>query len=130
MGAAAMMTSAMMASTGAGAAHAPPMAALGKLEMGEWELRERGESGEPRKICVSDARQLLQIRHARNACKNFLVSEGPNAVVVTYDCAGAGGGRTDLRIETSRLVQIQSQGVANRAPFAFAMEGRRTGECH
>lgn len=114
---------------GTGIAHAPPLAALQKLEMGEWELRMRGEDAATRRICLSDPRQLLQIRHGRNKCKRFVVSEAPNALVVTYDCAGAGSGRTDLRVETSRLVQIRSQGVADSAPFAFAMEGRRTGAC-
>ena len=120
----------MLVSTGAGPVAAPPMAGLNKLETGEWELRERGDSREPRRMCVSDPRQLLQVRHARHSCRDFLVTDEPNMVVVTYDCAGAGGGRTDLRIETSRLVQIQSQGIADGAPFAFAMEGRRTGICH
>jgi hypothetical protein len=33
-------------------------------------------------------------------------------------------------VETPRLVQIQSQGVADSAPFSFTIEARRTGDCH
>lgn len=121
---------AMMIAMAASAANAPPPTALRALETGEWELRERGTDGEARKLCVTDARLLLQVRHARNSCKSFVVSDTARAVTVTYDCATAGNGRTALRVETARLVQIDSQGVADGAPFAFAMEGRRIGACH
>jgi hypothetical protein len=102
------------------------------LEPGEWELRERGaeaDRGERRRLCLADLRQLIQIRHARNSCKRLTVDETPDRLSVSYNCGGAGGGRTDLRIETSRLVQIRSQGVAQGAPFSFEMEGRRLGAC-
>ncbi len=103
--------------------------ALQALETGEWELRGRGEGAETRKLCVSDLRQLLQVQHGRTLCRSFTVSDSAHAVTVTYDCAAAGNGRTDLRVETTRLVQIRSQGVADGAPFAFAAEGRRIGDC-
>ncbi|KEQ54335.1 DUF3617 domain-containing protein [Sphingobium chlorophenolicum] len=100
------------------------------LEAGQWELRERGGDGAVRKLCISNLSQLLQSRHAGNSCKSFTVSDAANRLVVTYECGAAGNGRTDLRIETSRLVQIQSQGIADGAPFAFALEGRWLGACH
>ena len=102
------------------------------LEPGEWELRERlgnGEMGEVRRLCLMDLRQLVQIRHARQSCRRLTVDETADRLAVSYDCGGAGGGRTDLRVETSRLVQIRSQGIADGAPFSFAMEGRRIGAC-
>jgi hypothetical protein len=92
-------------------------------------LRGRGEDAQTRKLCVSDLRQLLQVQHGRALCRSFTVSDSAHAVTVTYDCAAAGNGRTDLRVETTRLVQIRSQGVADGAPFAFAAEGRRVGAC-
>jgi hypothetical protein len=49
--------------------------------------------------------------------------------VVSYQCIGAGKGRTDIRVETPRLVQIDAQGIADGAPFALSLEGRRTGDC-
>jgi len=102
------------------------------LEPGEWELRERGAEADrsgPRRLCLADLRQFIQIRHARNSCKRLTIEDAPNRLSVSYDCAGAGGGRTDLRIETSRLVQIRSQGVAEGSPFSFVLEGRRLGAC-
>lgn len=110
-------------------AQAPALAGLGKLETGNWELRTRGEGGAVRNLCLADARQLLQLRHPGRNCSRFIVTDTAAQVVVTYDCAAAGNGRTDLRIETPRLVQIQSQGIADSAPFDFSMEARRTGAC-
>lgn len=113
------------------AASGLPAGALKGLEPGAWELRERGVEGEGavRRLCLSDLRQLIQIRHGRNSCTRLTVDEAAKSLSVSYDCGGAGGGRTDLRIETPRLVQIRSQGVAEGGPFSFMMEGRRVGDC-
>lgn len=106
-----------------------PAAHLQKgLESGEWELRERG-ADDVRRLCVSHLNQLLQSGHAGKSCKSFTVSDTPRHMIVTYDCGGAGNGRTDLRIETPRLVQIQSQGIAAGAPFDFAVEARWVRAC-
>lgn len=135
LGAVAMMMVAMTVAwigTGAAANVPPPPLtpmALRTLETGEWELRGRGEGAETRKLCVSDLRQLLQVRHGKALCRSFTISDDAHAITVTYDCAAAGNGRTDLRVETNKLVQIRSQGVAQGAPFAFAAEGRRVGDC-
>lgn len=120
---------ALMVTGWAGAVTMPQLTALRGLEAGEWELRGRGEGAQTRKLCVTDLRQLLQPQHPGPACRSFVVNDSAHAASVTYDCAAAGNGRTDLRIETSRLVQIRSQGVADGAPFAFAVEGRRIGAC-
>ncbi|MDO7834064.1 hypothetical protein Q4610_03310 [Sphingobium sp. HBC34] len=121
------------AATATGSAGTSAPVALRMLEPGQWELRGRGEGAETRRLCVTDLRQLLQLRHNQGQrqalCRSFTISDSPHAVSVTYDCAAAGNGRTDLRVETARLVQIRSQGVADGAPFAFAAEGRRIGAC-
>jgi hypothetical protein len=114
---------------GAGVAQAPVLAGLGGLERGNWELRVREPGGAVSHLCLGDPRLLLQVQHARNSCQRFVVTDTAEHIVVTYDCAAAGNGRTDLRIETPRLVQIQSQGIADSAPFSFEMEARRVGVC-
>ncbi|WP_254913931.1 hypothetical protein [Sphingobium sp. Z007] len=137
LGAVAMMMAAITAAgggSGADAATVPPAPAvkpqaLRALETGQWELRGRGEGAEVRKLCVSDLRQLLQVQHGKALCRSFTISDSADAVSVTYDCAAAGNGRTDLRVETNKLVQIRSQGIAQGAPFAFDTEGRRVGAC-
>lgn len=120
---------ALMMTGWAGAVTMPQLAALRGLEAGEWELRGRGEGAETRKLCVTDLRQLLQPQHPGPVCRNFVVNDSVHAASVTYDCAAAGNGRTDLRIETSRLLQIRSQGISQGAPFSFAVEARRIGAC-
>lgn len=126
------VAAAMMTGSWAGAAQGPSLAALRPLQPGQWELHERGEGsedGQTRKLCITDLRQLLQVRHGRTLCRSFVVSDAPTMATITYDCAAAGNGRTDLRVETPRLVQINSQGIADGAPFAFAIEARRIGDC-
>lgn len=120
---------AWMTAAAGSAANAPAPLALRTLETGEWELHGRGEDKQTRKLCVTDLRQLLQVQHGRSLCTSFIVSDTAQSATVTYDCAAAGNGRTDLRVETSRLVQIRSQGIADGAPFDFAAEGRRIGAC-
>lgn len=124
------MTVAVGTAAWAEPARAPAPQALQRLETGEWELHDRDGGAETRKLCVSDLRQLLQVQHGQELCRSFTVSDSAHAATVTYDCAAAGNGRTDLRVETTRLVQIRSQGIAQGAPFAFAAEGRRIGDCH
>ncbi|MFK4794306.1 DUF3617 domain-containing protein [Sphingobium sp. ZW T5_29] len=111
------------------ALHAPTAVSV---EPGEWELRERGserESDSPRKLCLSHLRQLVQLRHPRATCKQLTLEQSATRLSVSYDCGGAGSGRTDLRVETPRLAQVRSQGIANGAPFAVDMEARRIGAC-
>lgn len=108
------------------------LSALRQLEKGQWELRQRGPaapSATPRRICVVDPSQLLQVKHGEGGCTRFVVADTAQRAVVTYQCDGRGSGRTDLRVETPRLVQINAQGVANGAPFVEAIEARRTGDC-
>ncbi len=115
-----------------GKVSAAPVTALRQLEKGQWELRERGAGrGEPprQRICVGDPAQLLRAGSGEGACDQFIVADSADRAIVTYQCKGKGSGRTDLRVETPRLVQIQSQGVSGGAPFAVQLEGRRTGDC-
>lgn len=110
------------------AAQRPALAMLGQLEPGRWELRARDGSPVER-ICLPDARRLIQLRHPDDACERMVVDDGASEVTVQYTCRGRGYGRTHIRRETSRLVQIDTQGIADGLPFAFAAEARRVGEC-
>lgn len=121
----------------AGRANTPPAppspglvpAALAGLEPGLWDLRSL-DPGEPSlRVCVRDPQSLLQLRHPGQACRRFVVDDSPDRTSVSYSCPGTGHGLTVVRVETPRLVQIDSQGVADGAPFALDLEGRRTGAC-
>jgi hypothetical protein len=105
------------------------LAMLDGLEGGRWELRVRTNGRETERLCVSNGRRFIQLRHPDAACDRFVVEDQPNAVTVQYTCRGRGYGRTEIRRETSRLVQIQSQGIVGGLPFDFTAEARRVGDC-
>ncbi len=107
----------------------PALAMLDQLESGRWELRQRDGSGKVERICLRDGRRLIQLRHPATACSSLIVDDAASEVTVQYTCRGRGYGRTHIRRETPRLVQIDSQGIADGLPFAFAAEGRRVGDC-
>lgn len=104
-------------------------AALAALESGQWDLRSR-DAGEPSvRLCIHDGLSLIQIRHQGQTCRQFVVEDTADRVSIAYSCPRTGHGRTVIRVETPRLVQIDSQGVADGYPFALDMEGRKTGAC-
>ena len=104
------------------------LAMLDRLTPGLWEIRMR-EGGQTERLCLDDGRRLIQLRHPNLACRQFVVEDEPGAVTVHYTCPGQGSGRTHLRFETPRLVQIESAGVASQLPFDIVAEARRTGDC-
>lgn len=114
-----------------GIADAAPSAptALSTIQPGLWSLKSRDGGASPRSICLGDTRQLLQPRHNGAVCSRFLIADDPRETIVHYTCPGAGHGRTVVRVETGRLIQIESQGIAQNAPFSMTLEGRRTGAC-
>lgn len=106
----------------------PALAMLNQLDAGRWELRNR-EGGPVERICLPDTRRLIQLRHPSAACDRLVVDDAATEVTVQYTCRGRGYGRTHIRRENSRLVQIDTQGIADGLPFAFAAEARRIGDC-
>jgi hypothetical protein len=105
------------------------LAMLDQLESGRWELRSRDARAPAEQICMRDGRRLIQLRHPVGACERLIVSDGPGEVIVQYTCRGRGFGRTHIRRETGRLVQIESQGILDGLPFDVVAEARRIGDC-
>lgn len=113
---------------GVGVAQDSTLAMLSELRKGEWTVRFR--DGTPdRKICIRSGLELIQLRHSSANCSRFVVEDGSNEVTVQYTCRGNGYGRTNVRMETASLVQVESQGIADGIPFQFTSEARRTGSC-
>ena len=110
-------------------AQAPSLAMLDGLEKGIWQRRERGSDAVLQTVCVGDARRMIQIQHPRANCSRYIIEDTPKSVTVHYTCPGAGHGRTSIRSETNRLVQIDTQGIADGKPFSQAIEARRAGPC-
>lgn len=114
--------------SGAAAVHAAELAMLGSLDKGGWTLRIR-EDGSQQRICVRTGQEFIQLRHRQPGCSQFVVQDGPSEVVVQYTCRGNGYGRTSIRREGNGLIQVQSQGIVDGAPFAISAEARHTGSC-
>lgn len=110
------------------AGHAAELGMLDSLTKGAWTLRIR-DDGSTQRICLRDGRELIQIRHKQPGCTRFVVRDTENEVVVQYTCRGNGYGRTSIRRESNDLVQIQSQGIIDGAPFSISGEARRGGSC-
>jgi hypothetical protein len=105
------------------------LAMLDQIESGRWEIRLRDGSRRSYPICVNNGRKLIQLRHEALSCERLIVDDQPDSVTVQYTCRGRGYGRTSIRRETNRLVQIETQGIAEGLPFDFAAEARRIGDC-
>ncbi len=107
----------------------PALAMLDQLEPGRWEVRLRDGSARASQVCLDNGRKLIQLRHEALICERLVVDDRPDQVTVQYTCRGRGYGRTTIRRETGRLVQIETQGIAEGLPFDFAAEARRMGDC-
>lgn len=101
---------------------------LDRIQAGDWVLRDV-DNGTSRRICVSDPSVLLQLAHPGVACSRFVLSDEPSRAQVHYTCPGHGHGDSVIRVETSALFHVDSQGIADNAPFAMDIEARRTGAC-
>jgi sarcosine oxidase gamma subunit len=105
------------------------LAAVTALQPGQWTLRDRESPSESRSLCVTDTHALLQVRHGAAVCSRFVIASDAHMATVHYTCPGTGHGRTTIRVENPRLVQIETQGIVKNEPFSIMWEGRRTGEC-
>ena len=108
---------------------APSQSMLTRLETGQWELRGGAGNARIANLCLGNPILLTQPRHAAATCTRDVVAADANSMTVNYSCPGLGRGRTTIRIETPRLVQIDSQGLDHGMPFALRAEARRVGPC-
>jgi len=106
-----------------------PRNVLDRLEPGEWELRPRDHEGARTRMCLANGQQLVQLRHPAQTCRNVIVEDTATAITITYTCPDKGYGRTHIRFENSRLVQLETQGIAKGLPFDFSAEARKSGPC-
>jgi len=109
------------------ATEASPPTALASLQPGRWVLSSPSSS--KRELCIGDPRALIQIQHRATACSRYVIDNQPRSATIHYTCPGAGHGQTTVRVETPRLAQIETQGIASGSPFALSIEARRVGNC-
>jgi hypothetical protein len=107
----------------------PVLGMLDRIEPGRWEFHSHQPGVASETICVPDGHRLIQLRHPGVPCESYIVEDRPDQVTVQYSCRGRGYGRTHIRRENGRLIQLETQGIAHGAPFELAAEGRRIGPC-
>ena len=101
---------------------------LAQVERGQWEVR--GANGAAiGTLCLGDPLLLAHPLHTPQPCNAEIQAADGHVVTVGFVCPGMGRGRTLLRVETPRLVQIDTQGISNGVPFALRAQARRTGAC-
>ena len=101
---------------------------LTQVERGLWDVR--GTNGaQIGTLCLGDPLLLAQPLHAPQTCTAEVQSADGHVATVSFVCPGMGRGRTQLRVETPRLVQIDMQGISNGTPFALRAQARRTAAC-
>ena len=123
---AAIALSTLLATALPAAAQAP--GPLAQVERGQWQLVGAGGAAIAT-VCLGDPLLLAQPQHGPQPCTREILSSDTHSVTVNYSCPGMGRGRTILRVETPRLVQIDSQGLHYGAPFALRAQARKTGPC-
>ncbi len=101
----------------------PPV--LDKIERGQWQLSERDGSG--RRVCFATPTDFIQLEHGAAQCEVVTEAADARSATIRYTCTGHGKGRTMITVETPRLVKIETQGVADSAPFQREYEARKTG---
>lgn len=106
-----------------------PLIALARIEPGLYQLKEVGSSAPPKSLCISNAAVLIQLEHPEVNCSRFVIDDTPDSTTVHYTCPGNGHGRTVVKIATPRSFDLETQGIANRAPFDIDVQGRRLGDC-
>jgi hypothetical protein len=125
----------IVAAAGSGAvayAQDSSLSIIESIERGMWQFRLLGGSAATSpvgQLCVGDVSRLAQLQHGITDCDHYVVRTTSNSVTVSYSCKGQGQGLTTIRKESGKLIQIQSQGIRNNAPFSFSVEARKTGSC-
>lgn len=107
----------------------PPITVLAAIEPGQWELREAGGNAAPHLMCVSNTDMLVQLRHSGAQCARYVIDNQERTATINYDCDGAGNGRTTITMDTPRQIRLQTQGIAQAAPFDMDYSARRLGAC-
>ncbi len=120
------MTGGLAAAAPAGG---PALAAVARLEPGEWQLRAIGATPGARSLCLTDAAVLIQYRHPGAQCQRYVVTNDADVATVHFTCPGTGHGRTTFKVATPRSFNLETQGILNGQPFEEAYEARRIGAC-
>lgn len=103
-------------------------ASLASIEGGLYEIDRLGPGGRPR-ICIADPMVFASYEHRGRACTRVVISDGPGGAVIHYTCSGGGFGQSTVKALTPRSLRVETQGIADNAPFQYVFQARRVGNC-
>jgi hypothetical protein len=103
-------------------------ASLANIEGGLWEIDPLGPGARP-KMCIADPMVFASYEHRGRACTRVVISDGPGGAVIHYTCPGGGFGRSTVKALTPRSLRVETQGIADNAPFQYVFQARRVGDC-
>jgi len=103
-------------------------ASLMTVEGGLYEIDRIGKGERPR-LCIADPMVFASYEHRGKPCTRVVISDGPNGAVIHYTCPGGGFGRSTVKALTPRSLRVDTQGIADGAPFQYIFQARRVGDC-
>lgn len=103
-------------------------AVLSQIAGGLWEIS--GQRGVPaRRVCIAQAPLLAQVEHGPAGCTRTILRNDSASAVIEYSCGKRGFGHSEITMLTPRSVRIDTQGIADNAPFGYVAQARRVGIC-
>ena len=108
-----------------GAAVSPSI--LAGVEPGLWEVSRAGAATQ--RICIADPAELAQFEHRPAKCTREVLRESGSTAVVNYSCPDGGFGHTTMTVITPRSLRVETQGIADSAPFKYKIQARLVGNC-
>ena len=103
-------------------------AALGSVTPGLWEISGKPQTN-PQRLCLAEIASLAQVEHRNSRCTRVVIRDLPNLAEIHYTCSGGGFGRTTLKPITPRSLRVDTQGIADGAPFSYVLQAKRVGDC-
>lgn len=107
----------------------PRLAALARIEPGQWQIKTVGADGAPRSVCLADPATLLHYGRRAATCEHDVVTDQADLATVQYRCAASGSGRTTLSVATPRAFNLNLQGLDGGLPYEESYEAHRLGAC-
>jgi hypothetical protein len=115
------------AAMGAVLVAAAPLSIFSQTEPGKWEI-DRG-AAEPKRLCITNLKILAQFEHRNVNCTRTVIRDSRSEAVVHYTCRGGDFGESRMTALTPRSIRVQTQGLSAGAPFNYAFQARRVGNC-
>ncbi|MBA2772236.1 MAG: hypothetical protein M3438_06470 [Pseudomonadota bacterium] len=101
---------------------------LSQISGGLWEIS--GQRGAPpTRLCIPQPPLLAQVEHRSAKCTQTVLRNDPASALIEYSCPGGGFGHSKITMLTPRSVRIETQGIADYAPFGYVVKARRIGNC-